>query len=73
LVVRDIVAAGDGTGRAARRTVTVYGRKITAGYGTFPTIYGTGEPGQESLTVRYGGFTAGNGRYGPYTGQELVF
>jgi hypothetical protein len=29
--------------RAARRTVTVYGRKITAGYGTFPTIYGTGD------------------------------
>jgi hypothetical protein len=51
----------------------VYSRKITAGYGTFPTIYGTSEPGQESLTVRYRGFMAGNGRYGPYTSQELVF
>jgi hypothetical protein len=55
------------------QVLTVYGRKITAGYGTFPTIYGTGEPGQGSLTVRCGGFTAGNGRYGPYTSQELVF
>jgi hypothetical protein len=47
--------------RAARRTVMVYGRKITGAYGVLPTVYGTAELRQMALTVRYGGHTAGNG------------
>jgi hypothetical protein len=55
---RDKVVAAS---RAARRTVTAYGRKNMGTYSTFQTVYSTGELGQESLTVRYGGHTAGNG------------
>ena len=47
--------------RAARRTVTVYGRNITGAYGVLPTVYGTAELREVALTVRYEGFTAGNG------------
>ena len=30
-------------------------------YGVLPTVYGTAELREVALTVRYGGFTAGNG------------
>ena len=35
--------------RAERHTVTAHGHKNTAAYSTFPTVYGMGELGQESL------------------------
>ena len=61
------------SGRAARRTVTVYGRKITGAYGVLPTVYGTAELRQMALTVRYGGFTAGNGATARIRVKTLCF
>ena len=59
--------------RAARRTVTVYGRKITGAYGVLPTVYGMAELRQMALTVRYRGFTAGNGATARIRVKTLCF
>ena len=43
-----------------------------AAYGTFLTIYGMGELGQESLTVQYGGVYGHKQRYGLYWLKKFV-
>src|ERR1700722_12024317 len=58
--------------RAARRTVTAYGRKITAVFLWEPSHTRTVTVMSTSLTVRYGSFTGHYGRNRVYGCLQLV-